>query len=392
MTDSRPVTLYEYASLRMHPNRERAKRRHANPVHPKPTHHKTRIAIVDKLGNVLAPNAAGRRYPGATLSKRKRLRPALSASEVDTDSRSVSRKRRRLDADGELGSDFVPSDEDVDADSDEDEWMPKTQQARNRAAFYHDQSFLNEPDSTTSNGRALNDLRKSFHPSADLLKYIHWHASEMWTEDGMLFDDNAEKSKYWMARNGAAGGKGKRRRRGRDKRSDDESSSDKSPSSSLLDGEDSTSASGSHSNSSSGESDDDDLSDPQPKRKGQRKTKTKAGGKKRVRIRLQKSQIDKRYRDRRRAMEKPQLAELQVLFRRTIGRRPRAGREGGHGDDNKDEDGEHGSSDSEDGDELDEDEDDAATSERQRKLLHEKLRRNVFRGFDGSALLCIGKL
>jgi len=207
MTDSRPVTLYEYASLRMHPNRERAKRRHANPVHPKPTHHKTRIAIVDKLGNVLAPNAAGRRYPGATLSKRKRLRPALSASEVDTDSRSVSRKRRRLDADGELGSDFVPSDEDVDADSDEDEWMPKTQQARNRAAFYHDQSFLNEPDSTTSNGRALNDLRKSFHPSADLLKYIHWHASEMWTEDGMLFDDNAEKSKYWMARNGAAGGR-----------------------------------------------------------------------------------------------------------------------------------------------------------------------------------------
>lgn len=148
-------SVYDLTSLRLHPDGLRAQDPAARIWNGGRFHRPA--PLQDKHGNILAPDAVGIPYV-----KRRR-------------SASPRHRQRGSDDDDDFEDDFDYSDED------QSQYKGRT---RLRRSFAADLSFLDEPANKEEEQR--QEMRRQYHPSSDLLKYVHYHASELYTADGIL--------------------------------------------------------------------------------------------------------------------------------------------------------------------------------------------------------------
>ncbi|EJD42652.1 hypothetical protein AURDEDRAFT_185853 [Auricularia subglabra TFB-10046 SS5] len=153
-------SVYDLTSLRLHPDGLRAQDPSSR-IWTGGRFHRP-AALQDKHGNVLAPDAVGMPYA-------IRKRPASPRH----------RKQRDSDDEEDFEDDFDYSDED------QPQYKGRT---RLRRSFAADLSFLDEPAENEEKQR--EEMRRQYHPSSDLLKYVHYHASELYAADGILSNVN----------------------------------------------------------------------------------------------------------------------------------------------------------------------------------------------------------
>ncbi|KAF9458470.1 hypothetical protein BDZ94DRAFT_1270532 [Collybia nuda] len=159
MSGPRRSTVYDYSSLRIHPDGSRVEQSTRN-LRPRTS----RTTIKDSRGNWIARDAGGLGIVG----RYKRVRE-------ETDGEVVS-----------LGAN-EPSDLGKGKSKGKDKAKPATgyrkrdERAAKRQKFVHDFDFLETP-----NTLVLPDVQPL--PSSDLLKSIHYFASQYYTEKGQLYN------------------------------------------------------------------------------------------------------------------------------------------------------------------------------------------------------------
>ncbi|KZV79732.1 hypothetical protein EXIGLDRAFT_453537 [Exidia glandulosa HHB12029] len=183
---SRPVTplaeassrrynsLYDLTSLRLHPDGLRVLP--GDRIWRGSSFHSA-APVKDSRGNIFASDAGGR---SKLVRKRQR-----------SSSRSASRERKRRASDASA-SEFDHEDFQVDLENEgSEDGMNldddlKDRKAKMRRDFCADYSFLDEAETAAAKER--EEMKRLYHPSSDLMKYIHYYATKIYDKSGELFD------------------------------------------------------------------------------------------------------------------------------------------------------------------------------------------------------------
>ncbi|RDB20049.1 hypothetical protein Hypma_013028 [Hypsizygus marmoreus] len=162
MSGARLSTVYDFSSLRLHPDGSRVNQTSRN-LRPR----NARLSVQDSRGNWFARDAAGL----GTVGRYRRVRDEDNDEEPDGEEASAGPSRRRK---GKRKAKTTTGKRRTD------------NRPEKRQKFYDNLDFLNAPTLNTPTG---SDFPL---PSSDLLKSIHYFASSYYHERGQLFNATKE--------------------------------------------------------------------------------------------------------------------------------------------------------------------------------------------------------